>query len=99
MKSHMKIQIQKLSSILFSTITVLYIFPVNALVSTPSWKNAERKRFNAYYHINQNHAQPKPLNLETLNLGNIFLSALNLGNIFLSARKYPLRKDFFKFDP
>ena len=43
-----KIQMQKMSSIYFSTITFLYIFSVNALNSTPSLKNGRWKLFIAY---------------------------------------------------
>ncbi len=50
-----KIQMQKLSYVYFPTIKILYIFPVNALLLTPSWKNGGRKRFNAYGVFSHQH--------------------------------------------
>src|SRR5277367_1086885 len=50
-----KIKTQELSTVYLSTINILYIFPIHALLSTPSWKNCGRKRFNAYITLRTGH--------------------------------------------
>src|SRR5277367_6477463 len=59
-KSHVQNQNTELSSVYLSTINILYIFPVNALLSTPSWKNGGRKRFNAYITLKKSSPTKTP---------------------------------------